>query len=175
MKKTSLITLGILLVIFLVGLFFYHRLGGFKTPDITLVQTESYVIAGQPYKGKMTNHKFGKAFEEAEKHLEHKRLQGTLCGIFYNNPEKDTDSIDAFIGVILKDTTITLPEGYSLRSLDARRAIRAHIKAHVLVSPFIYPDIQEQAENMKVRLKHVPAIEIYPSDEEMIIEVPVDE
>lgn len=171
MKKK--IILIVLALIFIIGLYYYHKLGGFNEPEITLAEAPSYVIAGKPYQGKMTTKEFGKLFEEAETYLEKKTIRGTSAGVFYTNAEKETDSIKAFVGVILSDTLQAIPKGYEKRRIPARKIIRAHIKSHLLVAPFIYPDIEEHAKLKKAELLHVPAIEMYPSDKEMIIEVPV--
>lgn len=173
MRKASKITLIVLALIFVVGIFFYHRLGGFNEPELTIAQAPEYTVAGKAYKGKMTGKEFGSHFEEAEKHLKNNVLAGTVAGVFYNNPEKSNDTIDAFVGIILSDTLRQLPEGYSKRKIPARKVVRAHIKSHLLVSPFIYPDMEEYAEEQKSELLHVPALEIYPGEKEMIIEMPV--
>lgn len=174
MKKSSKITLIVLGIIFIVGLFFYYRLGGFNKPEITMVVAPAYQIAGKPYTGKMTTKEFGSLFKEAETHIEKKNLEGRVSGIFYTKPEKENDTIAAFVGVILNDTLQKLPEGYTLKVIPERKIIRATIHAHILVSPFIYPDIEDYAKEQKVELLHVPAVEIYLSNSEMIIEVPVN-
>jgi hypothetical protein len=173
MKKSSKITLIVLGIIFIVGLFFYYRLGGFNKPEITMVQAPAYHVAGKSYKGKMTTKEFGTLFKEAETFVEKKELAGRVSGIFYSKPEKENDTITAFVGVILDDPTQKLPVGYTIKEIPARKIIRATIHAHILVSPFIYPDIEDYAGEQKVELLHVPAVEIYISNSEMIIEVPV--
>lgn len=172
MKKSTKVILVVLAVIFFTAVFFYYKLGGFRDPEIKLAEAPAYVIAGKPYKGKMTSKEFGKLFEESENYLANKTLKGRSCGVFYNNPEKETDTIDAFVGILLDDETQKIPQGYTLKNIPARKIVRAHIEAHILVSPFIYPDIDDFAKEKNITLQHVPALEIYPSREEMIIEVP---
>jgi hypothetical protein len=173
MRKASKIILIVLAILFVIGFYYYHKLGGFNEPEITVAEAPGYVVVGKPYQGKMTSKELGNLFEEAETYLEKKTLRGTSAGVFYSNPEKENDTIKAFVGVILSDTSQALPQGYEKRSIPARKILRAHIKSHLLVAPFIYPKLEEQAKLKKVELLHVPSIEMYPSDMEMIIEVPV--
>lgn len=174
MRKASIITLGLLGVLFLIGLFFYNKFGGFNLPEIKVITSEKCMIVGKEYSGKLTSKEFGKLFENAEAFIKEGKLKGQIGGIFYSSPEKTSDSIIAFIGVVVKDSLNDLPDGYSLRTLDSRKVIQAHIKAHILVAPDIYPDIEEYAKENKIKSLKVPALEIYPSNEEMFIEVPVE-
>ena len=173
MRKISIITLGLLAILFFVGLFFYARYGGFNDPEIKITTVPVCTIAGKAYSGKMTSKEFGQLFEVAEKLVKEGKVKGDIAGIFYTNPQKDTATIEAFIGVLLKDSLQDLPEDYAIRTVAERKVVQAHIKAHVLVSPFVYPDIEEFAKENNIELAHVPAVEIYPSTEEMFIQVPV--
>jgi len=176
MRKASKITLIALAILFIIGLYYYHKLGGFNEPEIKIAHASAYVVAGKPYVGKMMGQgskEFGQLFNEADKYIEDKILTGVSVGVFYNNPRKENDTITAFVGVILKDTLQKLPNGYVYRRIPARKIVRAHIKSHMLVAPFIYPDIEEFAKLQKVELIYNPYLEMYPGDKEMIIEVPV--
>jgi hypothetical protein len=173
MRKLSIISLAIVVILFFAGLFYYYKLGGFNPPDIKITNAPQYIIAGKPYKGKMTTKEFGMLFSDAEKLVEKKELEGVVCGVFYNNPEKENDTIDAFVGLVVKDSIEVLPSGYSYRFVKARKVVQAHIKSHLLVSPSIYIDIQDFAKENNVELTHVPAVEIYPSNKELLIEVPL--
>lgn len=173
MRKLSIITLAVLAVLLCIGVFYYYKLGGFNPPEIKIINAPSYIIAGKPYVGKMTTKEFAALFTEAEVLVEKKELEGLVCGIFYNNPEKENDTIDAFIGLIIKDSTKTLPVGYSYRYLKGRKIVQAHIKSHLLVSPSIYTDIQDFAKEKNIELLHVPALEIYLGTKELFIEIPV--
>lgn len=175
MRKISIITLGLLAILFFVGLFFYARYGGFNDPEIKTITVPEYKIIGKEYTGKMTAKEFGQLFEAAEKMLKEGKVKGDVAGVFYTNPQKESDTVQAFVGVLLKDSLQVLPEGYTIRTVAERKVIQAHIKAHVLVSPFVYPDIEEFAKENNIVLTHVPAVEIYPSTEEMFIQVPVIE
>jgi hypothetical protein len=154
------------------GLIYYFKKGAFQEPELKVTEAPAYTIAGVPFKGKATSKEFGKLFNEADKVVEQKKLNGTVCGIFYNNPEEASDEIDAFVGIIISDTTQSLPENYSKRSLPARKVIEARID-NIYGSPLIYPKIEDYAEEHHIQSKQVPALEIYPATKEVIVQVPV--
>jgi hypothetical protein len=155
--------------------YFYSKMGGFSSTSMTVVSSPSYFIAGKPFKGLMKNPSFGGLFDEADTFIVKNNLKGKAWagGFFYNNPPKDKDTLIAFIGVIMKDTLSPLSDGYSYRSIPGRKVIRANIKAHYLFAPSIYPDIEEYAKENNIESLQVPSIEIYPSEDEVVVEVPV--
>jgi effector-binding domain-containing protein len=157
------------------AVYFYSKLGGFSKTSMSVVSSQEYFIAGKPFKGIMKNPAFGRLFQEADTFIVKNNLKGKAWtgGVFYNNPPKDKDTLIAFIGVIVKDTLNPPGEGYSYRSLPARKVIRASIKSHYLFAPSIYPDIEDYAEENKLQSLQVPSIEIYPSENEVVVEVPV--
>src|SRR5687767_3758880 len=105
-RKVLLITATVL---FLAGFITYYKLGGFNKPKLSVYMAPDYIIAGRHYKGKMNDKAFGHTFTEVEEAIGNKSLNGTLCGVFYNNPQNAKDSIDAFIGVIVPARTDKLP------------------------------------------------------------------
>jgi hypothetical protein len=158
------------------AVYLYGKMGGFTKTTMNVVSSPEYIIAGKPYKGTMRNPAFGRLFLQADTFIIKNNLKGKawVCGVFYNNPAKDKDTLLAFIGVVVKDTLGTISPGYSYRRIEPRKVIRANIKAHYLLAPSIYPEIDEYAEENKIQLKHVPSIEIYPSEDEVVVEVPVE-
>jgi hypothetical protein len=157
------------------AVYFYSKLGGFSKTSMSVVSSQEYFIVGKPFKGIMKNPAFGRLFQDADTFIIKNNLKGKawVGGVFYNNPPKDKDTLIAFIGVIVKDTLNPLSEGYSYRSLPARKVIRASIKSHYLFAPSIYPDIEDYAKENKLQSLQVPSIEIYPSEDEVVVEVPV--
>jgi hypothetical protein len=177
-KKTTnkrFIMLVFAVIIIGSAIYLYSKLGGFSKTTMTVVSSPEYIIAGKPYKGIMKNPAFGRLFEEADTFIIKNKLRDKawVCGVFYNNPPKDKDTIIAFIGAVVKDTLGAISPGYSYRRIAPRKVIRANIKAHYLFAPSIYPDIDNYAEENKIQLKHVPSIEIYPSEDEVVVEVPI--
>jgi effector-binding domain-containing protein len=156
------------------ALFFYLRIGAFSKSEIAVVASEEYLVAGKSFKGRIREKEFGKFFQDADTLIARNKLAGKawVCGVFFNNPQKEKDTIDAFIGVVLKDSLAVLPAGYSYKKIAPRKVVRASIKAHYLLVPNIYPEIEEYAEKNKLTLTF-PSIEIYPKEDEVVIEVPV--
>ena len=169
------IALVFAVVIIASALYLYSKLGGFSKVTMSVISSPEYIIAGKPYKGTMKSPLFGRLFQDADTFIVKNNLKNKawVCGVFYNNPEKDKDTILAFIGVVVKDTSGTITPGYTYRRIVPRKVIRANIKAHYLFAPSIYPDINKYAEENKIQLKQVPSIEIYPSEDEVVVEVPV--
>ncbi|MFL5730058.1 MAG: GyrI-like domain-containing protein [Cytophagaceae bacterium] len=157
------------------ALYLYGKMGGFSKTTMAVVSSSEYIVAGKPFKGFMKTQAFGKLFEEADTFIIQNNLKDKawVCGIFYNNPPKDKDTLIAFVGAIVKDTMGPLKPGYSYRRIPARKVIRASINAHYLFAPSIYPDIEKYAEENKIQSLQVPAIEIYPREDEVVVEVPV--
>jgi hypothetical protein len=157
------------------AVYFYSKLGGFSKTDMRVVTSQEYFIVGKAFKGIMKDPAFGRLFQDADTFIVKNNLKGKAWtgGIFYNSPLKDKDTLIAFVGVILKDTLSPLAAGYSYRSLPARKVIRASIKSHYLFAPSIYPDIEDYAKENKLQSLQVPSIEIYPSEDEVVVEVPV--
>ena len=46
-----------------------------------------------------------------------------MNNIYYNSPEKQTDSIKAFIGIMITDEAVPLPAGYQLQRLPGGRKV----------------------------------------------------
>lgn len=168
MRKISLITLGILLVLFSIGLFYYYKMGGFEKPVITIVDAPAYVVVGKAYIGDAQG--VGKFANETDKLIEQKKINGVSCDVYYSHP--DSAKLNAFVGAILKDTTQALPEGYTKKYIPARKIIRAYIRDW-RVAPRIYPDINEFADSAKLQLSYKEYLEIYQQNKESYIEVPV--
>lgn len=173
MRKFSVTSLTVLTVLFVFGIIFYYRSGAFEEPEIKVMSAPSYTIAGTFYKGKPQSREFGKLFNEADKLVEQKKLSGTVCGVYYTNPENGNEETEAFIGIILSDTSQPLPQEYTRRYLPARQVIQAHV-ANGVGSPLVYPKIEDFAKEKKIAYKPIPALEIYPSSREVFVQVPVD-
>jgi hypothetical protein len=157
------------------AVYFYSKLGGFSKTNMSVVASQEYFIIGKPFKGLMKNPAFGRLFQDADTFIVKNSLKGKAWtgGVFYNSPLKDKDTLLAFVGVIVKDTLNPLTAGYSYRSIPSRKVIRASIKSHYLFAPSIYPDIEDYAKENKLQSLQVPAIELYPSEDEVVVEVPV--
>ncbi|MCC9165289.1 hypothetical protein [Pontibacter harenae] len=153
---------------------FYTYIGGFTEPDVTVATSEIRYVAGQPFLGSTDDRALGKVFQRAAEVLDKKELEGMLGSIYYNNPVKKGDTISAFIGVIIPDTTVQLPEGYELRVVPGnRKVLRGQVKAHYSLAPSkLYNAVFDYAKEENMELEQF-YLEWFPQDDEAMLEVPV--
>lgn len=163
MSRWFFIIGGVLLAIF-AGV--YTWLGGFSTPQVELLTTAQPVfLAGKPYKG-IPDKQFGKLFAEANELYRKGRLKGVLGNIYYNDAVAEGEEIDAFVGLIVPDTTSQqLPAGYSYRSFAAgQRVLRARVKANFMLAPGrLYPALKEELKTRKLTSQNV-FLEQFPEE-----------
>jgi hypothetical protein len=166
------------LLIFLIvlgfGLSVYAYLGGFNSPEIRVTTTKTQYIAGMYYAGPAEGEQLGQLFRQAAEALEKKELSGELANIYYNSPEKQTDSLEAFIGIIIQDTTAPLPTGYRLQKLAAgRKVVEASVNAHYMLSPKkLYPALFDYLKKEKIKTKQT-YLEIFPTERTAIVQTEI--
>ncbi len=171
MSRKFLVAIAIL-VAFGVGIYAY--LGGFSGPTVSVTTSEPLLLAGQAFEGTVKDDAFGNAFRKAAELRDSEEMGGVLGNVYYNNPESKSDSIKAFIGLVIQDSTINLPEGYELlRVPGGREVVRAEIEAHYMVAPGkLYEAIFDHAKDNKLQLQDF-YVEWFPTDREAVVEVPV--
>lgn len=156
------------------GFSVYAYLGGFNSPEIKITTSKTQYIAGTYYAGPIEGEELGQIFRKAAETLEKKELSGTLANIYYNNPEKQTDSLKAFIGILIQDTTTQLPTGYQLHKLaGGKKVVQATINAHYMLSPKkLYPALFEylKKEGLKTRQTY---LEIFPNKRTALIQTEI--
>ena len=108
--------------------------------------------------------------------LEKKELDGVPGNIYYNDPDKSGDSLRAFIGVIIPDSSVTLPAGYELRTVPGGlQVVHAEVNANVAISPKkLYAAVFDYAEEEKLKLEDF-YVEWFPATDRGVVEVPVKE
>jgi len=120
---------------------FYAYLGGTRTPAITLETTAAPVyLAGQAFRGPPNSEIFGQLFRQAKD--AQARLRGDLANLYLRNPETARDTIQAFIGLAVADTTRPLPAGFRYRVVSAgRRVLAARLRgvSYLLAPNKLYP------------------------------------
>jgi DNA gyrase inhibitor GyrI len=158
----------------LTGIGIYAYLGGFSSPTVTLTTSKPLVLAGQPFNGTVKDDAFGNAFRRAAQLLDSKELDGMLGNVYYNNPESKSDTIKAFIGIVLNDTTATLPNDYKLlRIPGGRKVVHSEVEAHYMVGPGkLYSALFEYADEQNIKLENF-YVEWFPTDRKGIVESPV--
>lgn len=169
--RKFLYVLAALAAIFLVT---YTFIGGFSASDVQVTTSKTMYVAGVPFEGAMQDKQLGEAFQKAGELVKSKKLEGTLGNIYYNNPETSGDSLRAFIGVIVPDSSITLPEGYELRTVPGgRQVVRAETEANITILPKkLYTAVFDYAKENKLKLDDF-YVEWFPADNRGIVEVPV--
>ena len=131
----------------------YAYLGGTQEPIVTLETTAAPLyLAGQPFHGKVTGDAFGNLFRQAKD--AQARLHGDLANLYLNDPETAHDTIRAFIGLTVADTTQALPAGFRYRVVPAGQRVVAARLAGVsyLLSPNkLYPAAFETIKKQQLK------------------------
>jgi hypothetical protein len=154
----------LVLIFTAIGLSIYAYLGGLRTPTVALETTAVPVLlAGQPYAGKVSAPRFGELFREASDMQANGRFgpARTLANLYYNDPEKAHDSIRAFVGLAVTDTSTALPAGWRYRVVPAgRRTMHARLAgASFMLAPGkLYAAAEEQIKAKKLT-KQPPYLE----------------
>jgi len=169
------ILLVIALVVIVSGVVVYYKMGGFNSPEMVIFKSPPFTIVGKNYTGRMNEKAFGKMFEDAEELVKNGKVKGMVCAWFENSPEAAKDTVKAFIGVCLfiNDSLTTVPQGYSVKQLPFRYVAQAHIKASYMLAPKVYPKLKEFAKEKGSPVNDAPALELYKSENEVIIQLPV--
>lgn len=147
--------ISIIIIVLAIGFGFYAYLGGFNSVQVILTTSKPVFVAGRYFAGGMKDKALGNYFQQSAKLLEEKKLTGHLGNIYYNNPEEAHDSIQAFIGIIVSDSLVKLPEGYELRKwLGNQPVLQATVKAHFFLAPNkLYSSLFDYAKKNKLNLK----------------------
>ncbi|AMM50963.1 hypothetical protein TH61_06905 [Rufibacter sp. DG15C] len=161
-----------MLIVVAVMVAVYAYVGGFKQVEITKTTSRQVFIAGKLYEGKADAEELGVLFQEVGKLVEQKKLVGEPAGIYYNNPEKQSQVLRAFIGVAIADTTVTLPAGYKIREVKAGQPIlQGTLDASQMIAPKkIYESLFDYAEDNKIKLKNY-FVERYPTKDSAVIQI----
>lgn len=148
-------------------------LGYFNTPDMKVTTAPEYFMAGKAFKGGIKDKSFGQLFQEADSLILKEGVKGKVAVILDRNPMKITDTMTAFVGVLLDDSS-SAPAGYDLRKVPSRKVLQADITGHFLLLPTnIYEKIIKHAEENVLEISTDGAIEIYEGEEKLIVQVPV--
>ncbi|WP_324673740.1 hypothetical protein [Hymenobacter sp. GOD-10R] len=141
------------------GVVVYGYLGGFRKPDVAVISTTKPIfLLGQYYKGSVRDEAFGPLFREAQQLRASGTVRGELANIYYNDPSTTRDTVEAFIGLIVADTTSQKkPDAYRYRAFPAgQRVIQARTTTSYLLAPNkLYPAIEDVAKQQKLKLRQV--------------------
>ncbi|MBC6991694.1 hypothetical protein [Hymenobacter sp. BT491] len=147
------------LVVFVGGASVYAYLGGFKQPEVALTTVPQPIyLAGQHFKGRADSPEFGPMFRQAQQVKSSGQLHGDLGNIYYNDPDAASDSLKAFIGLVVADTTSQkLPVGFHYTAFfTQQQVVRARIEASYMVAPGkLYEGVKEYAKRHNLKLLQV--------------------
>ncbi|WP_439880950.1 GyrI-like domain-containing protein [Pontibacter sp. MBLB2868] len=172
MKKLFYVMAGLAIIL----LVLYTYIGGFTAPEVTVKTSDTMYVAGQPFEGSVDDEAMGQAFQRAAEVLKNKELEGMLGNIYYNDPDKSGDSLRAFIGVIVPDAGVTLPAGYTLRTVPGgKKVVHVEVDANVVLSPRkLYAAAFDYAKEEKLKLEDF-YVEWFPTDDKGMLEVPLQQ
>ncbi|WP_035561260.1 hypothetical protein [Hymenobacter sp. IS2118] len=140
----------ILLTLIAAGTYVY--LGGTREPTVALETTVAPVyLAGQSFQGAVTGAGFGELFRQAKD--AQASLQGDLANLYLNDPETARDTVTAFIGLAVADTTRPLPAGFRYRVVPAgQRVMAARLTgvSYLLAPNKLYPAALEAVKAQKL-------------------------
>jgi hypothetical protein len=164
----------ILVSVLVAGLGLYAYLGGFNTPEIKVTTSKTQYIAGKYFAGPVEDEQLGMLFREAAETLEKRELEGVLANIYYNSPEKQTDSIKAFIGIMTVNDSVVLPAGYRLQRLEGgRKVVQASVNAHYLLSPKkLYPALFDYLKKENIKTKQT-YLEFFPDHHKAFVQTEI--
>ncbi|GJM29207.1 MAG: hypothetical protein DHS20C17_18420 [Cyclobacteriaceae bacterium] len=171
--------LGVFLFLLVLLFAGYYKLGGFNPVQVELVEVDNYHLAGRYFEGSYESDTVGMYFNQMKEVLGAGVVEGNPVIIYHHEPTDSSGLSMIFVGILLSDTEIEpLPSRDLIRiEIDASTAIRVSKKAHISVMP--NPDkidklIEAYARDHRVKIAALD-IEIYHSDNRLVIERPVDE
>ena len=130
----------------------YVYLGGTREPTVALETTAAPLyLAGQPFHGRVRGEAFGQLFRQAKD--AQGRLHGDLANLYLNDPETAHDTIRAFIGLAVADTTQPLPAGFRYRVVPAgQRVVAARLTgvSYLLAPNKLYPAALDAVKTQKL-------------------------
>ncbi|WP_347159971.1 GyrI-like domain-containing protein [Pontibacter chitinilyticus] len=170
MKKLFYVLAGFAIILLVI----YTFIGGFTAPDVKLTTSKAMYVAGQPFEGSIKDPALSNAFKKAAEVVQSNTLQGILGNIYYNDPDHSGDSIKAFIGVIVPDSGVALPQGYELRRVPGgRKVVQAEATANVAILPKkLYAAVFDYAKKQKLTLEDF-YVEWFPAEDKGVVQVPV--
>jgi hypothetical protein len=132
----------------------YVYLGGTREPKVSLETTVAPLyLAGQPYDGSVKSDDFGQLFRQAKDVQTQPEFGGDLTNLYFNDPETAHDTISAFIGLTVADTTRKLPAGFRYRFVPAgQRVVAARLTgvSYLLAPNKLYPAAFEAVKAQKL-------------------------
>jgi len=144
LKRITIIVITLLIASTLYIL--YKKLGGDQPIVFDISGQKSFTIVGALYSGNYNDRKVEELFVKARTLIENGTLSGDVAVINYGSDER-ARMIEQFIGILVETPPATLPEGYEVRTLQAKNVVSTYINMHNLVMPRP-EDVREGATNL---------------------------
>jgi len=170
------IFIALIIVISLV-LIIYTWLGGFQKAVIEKTTLSACTLMGKDYIGNAKSEKLGEIFVEIQNLKNEGKISGTLAVIYFSIIGAKEDSVHAFVGIIVKDsTTQVLPKDFIYKTLPSQQGLQARLNINSLVLTAekienTHLAINEFAQKEKIKLQPI-ALEKYFSESEFVMEIP---
>jgi hypothetical protein len=166
--------LYLLLAVFMVlVLIIYNQLGGFKEVVFTRVEPFEYRITGKEFNGKITEKEWENLFYEMKDYLDNDMLHGDLVIVWYQQPDKETKTGKAFVGIDMKED-VEIPDSLVFRKISCKGILRAELIGNILVLPKpekVIGDLQDFALKEGV-ISGELVIDRYTVNEDVYTEIP---
>lgn len=170
--RRILLTISFVILVGMLG--FVGYLGYFNDPEMKVTTSPSYSMIGKYYFGGLEEKSLGKLFQDADSLILKEGIQGKTAIILDKNPMKAKDTLKAFVGVLLNDSTSELPSGYKFRNVPSRKVLHTEITGSFLTLPInVYEKVTKYAKENALHISTDGAIEIYESDKKLVVLVPV--
>jgi len=130
------------------------------------ITAQPIYLAGRYFEGKASSAEFGPLFRQAQQVRDNGQLHGALGNIYYSDPEASDDTVRAFVGLVVADTTSQkLPAGYRYRTFPAgQRVVQARLAASYMVAPDkLYSGVKNFMQEHKLASAKI-YLERFPAD-----------
>jgi len=114
----------------------YYYLGGLNDVKYSIQPASTYNLIGKEYSGGNNSILLESIFDQTKELLDSTYPEGIV--VIVNDESQYDDEYNKvwyYIGIILNAPASQLPEGYTARTFDTKKVIRANIEAHNLVMP----------------------------------------
>ena len=116
-------------------LIIYQQLGGFREVKLSRVEPFEYMIVGKEFQGKITDKAWENLFFEMKGYLDEGQVSGDLVIVWYEQPDSETKTGKAFVGIDMEDRRAGFPESLTSREVACRGILRAELIGNILVLP----------------------------------------
>ena len=174
MKKTQII-IAISVLIIIAASVIYAQLGGRKDIEIKNISTNGYLLIGKKYEGKRSSKQFGKLMNEVADLVKTNQIKGNFVVYHFINPDSEQDTLNSLVGIIVADSSQTVPKDYIFAKFGTQKVLRATLKSHWLVSPNpaeVAQKLQAYALSNGFTLTDT-ILEKYNQDKEIITEITI--